>query len=150
MVGGRTLDGSRVLVTGANRGIGAAFVEVALEHGAERVYAGARDVRSLEAALLRHGPRLVPVQLDVTDLGQVTRVVEECLDVDVLVSNAGREGSGRVVGHDEADARHLFEVHLWGPWRLADALTPRYVQALNPKYNPFFPVLVPVFPKVQI
>jgi NAD(P)-dependent dehydrogenase (short-subunit alcohol dehydrogenase family) len=40
------------------------------------------------------------------------------------VSNAGREGSGRVLGHDEADARHLFEVHLWGPWRLADALAP--------------------------
>ena len=47
-----------------------------------------------------------------------------CSDLDLLVSNAGREGSGRVVGHDEADARDLFEVHLWGPWRLADALAP--------------------------
>ena len=39
------LDGARVLVTGANRGLGAAFVEAAIEAGAERVYAGARDPR---------------------------------------------------------------------------------------------------------
>jgi len=60
----------------------------------------------------------------VTDPESVARAVRECAGVDLLVSNAGREGSGRVLGHDEADARHLFEVHLWGPWRLADALAP--------------------------
>jgi NAD(P)-dependent dehydrogenase (short-subunit alcohol dehydrogenase family) len=78
----------------------------------------------MEAAMLRHGPRQVPVELDVTDPGQVERACATLHDVDLLVSNAGREGSGRVLGHDEADARDLFEVHLWGPWRLADALAP--------------------------
>lgn len=92
------LEGRRVLVTGANRGI--------------------------DAAMRRHGPRLVPVSLDVTDPDSVRNLLRECPGIDVLVSNAGREGSGRVLGHDEADARHLFEVHLWGPWRLADALAP--------------------------
>jgi NAD(P)-dependent dehydrogenase (short-subunit alcohol dehydrogenase family) len=116
------LAGRTALVTGANRGIGAAFVDVLMEAGAERVYAGARDPRRLESARQRHGSRLVPVLLDVTDADQVARVCAAYRDVDLLVSNAGREGSGRVVGHDEADARDLFEVHLWGPWRLADGL----------------------------
>ena len=115
---------ARVLVTGANRGIGAAFVEAVIEAGAARVYACARDPRSLEAAMLRHGPRLVPVELDVTSPRRWSAPAAAVSDVDLFVSNAGREGSGRVVGHDEADARDLFEVHLWGPWRLADALAP--------------------------
>jgi NAD(P)-dependent dehydrogenase (short-subunit alcohol dehydrogenase family) len=113
-----------ILVTGANRGIGAAFVEAVLDAGAARVYACARDPRSLEPATYRHGTRLVPVELDVTDAAQVERACRSVSDVDLFVSNAGREGSGRMVGHDEADARDLFEVHLWGPWRLADRLAP--------------------------
>ena len=118
------LSGAHVLITGANRGLGAAFVDAALELGAERVYACARDPRSLEAAVLLHGSRLVPVALDVTRPEQVEAVCAGVRDLDLLVSNAGVEGSGRVIGHDEADARHLFEVHLWGPWRLADSLAP--------------------------
>jgi NAD(P)-dependent dehydrogenase (short-subunit alcohol dehydrogenase family) len=120
----RTLTGLTVLVTGANRGIGSAFVEAVLEAGADRVYACAREPRSLEAAMHRQGARLIPVELDVTDPAHVDRACAAVRDVDLLVSNAGREGSGRVLGHDEAEARDLFEVHLWGPWRLADALAP--------------------------
>lgn len=118
------LAGRRALVTGANRGLGAAFVEVLLEAGVDRVYACARDPRTLEGAMQRYGTRLAPLELDVRDAQQVARVAALATEADLLVSNAGREGSGRVVGHDEADARDLFEVHLWGPWRLATALAP--------------------------
>lgn len=119
-----TLAGRTALVTGANRGIGAAFVDALMDTGAARVYAGARDVDTLNAARSRYGSRLVPVRLDVTNPLDVAAFAAAHHDVDLLISNAGREGSGRVLGHDEADARHLFEVHLWGPWRLADALAP--------------------------
>jgi NAD(P)-dependent dehydrogenase (short-subunit alcohol dehydrogenase family) len=119
-----SLAGKVALVTGANRGIGAAFVDALVELGAARVYAGARDPGTLEDARSRHGSRLVPVRFDVTEASDVAAFAAAHDDVDLLVSNAGREGSGRILGHDEADARHLFEVHLWGPWRLADALAP--------------------------
>jgi len=117
----RGLAGISALVTGANRGIGAAFVDVLVDRGASRVYAGARDVDSLAWAVERHGGTVVPVRMDVTNPLDVAAFAASH-EVDLLVSNAGREGSGSVIGHDEADARDLFEVHLWGPWRLADAL----------------------------
>ena len=117
------LRGRAALVTGANRGIGAAFVDVLVDRGASRVFAGARDLEALAWAVERHGSTVVPVRMDVTNPLDVAAFAATH-DVDLLVSNAGRVGSGTVIGHDEADARDLFEVHLWGPWRLADALAP--------------------------
>ena len=38
-----TLSGRKVLITGANRGLGASFVEAALARQASAVYAAARD-----------------------------------------------------------------------------------------------------------
>ena len=125
MVVDERIDGRIALVTGANRGIGAAFVEALLEHGAARVYACARDVETLKPLLDAHGVRVAPLWLDVTDPVQVAHVCALVRDVDLVVSNAGREGSGQVLEMDEADARHLFEVHLWGPWRLTSALAER-------------------------
>ena len=54
------IEGSTALVTGANRGLGAAFCHALIERGATKVYAAARDLRTL------HHEGVVPVQLDVT------------------------------------------------------------------------------------
>jgi hypothetical protein len=50
---------SVALVTGANRGIGRAFVRALIDHGAAKVYAGARD----PATVTDHDA--TPLQLDV-------------------------------------------------------------------------------------
>ena len=39
-----TLEGKTVLITGANRGLGQALVNDALQRGAERVYAASRQL----------------------------------------------------------------------------------------------------------
>ncbi|HEC90508.1 MAG TPA: SDR family NAD(P)-dependent oxidoreductase, partial [Alphaproteobacteria bacterium] len=57
---------SIVLVTGANRGIGRAFVDALLNMGAKKIYATARDVTALDELKAAEGERIVPVQLDVT------------------------------------------------------------------------------------
>lgn len=57
------------LVTGAKRGIGREFVSQLLDRGAAKVYATARDPRTIAAG----DPRLVPLQLDVTDASSVAR-----------------------------------------------------------------------------
>ena len=55
------IQDSTVLVTGANRGIGKAFADALLDRGATKVYAAVRDVATAT------DPRVVPIQLDVTD-----------------------------------------------------------------------------------
>jgi NAD(P)-dependent dehydrogenase (short-subunit alcohol dehydrogenase family) len=78
-----TIAGKTVLVTGANRGIGAALVEEALRRGASRVYAGARRPVTHEDG------RVTPLTLDVTNAAQIQRAVEEVDTLDILINNAG-------------------------------------------------------------
>lgn len=75
-------------VTGADRGLGAAFVEGLLARGA-RVHAAALDVAWLAPAVARHGDRVVPVALDVTDPQAIAAAARAAPDVTVLVNNAG-------------------------------------------------------------
>lgn len=42
-----TIQGSVAFVTGANRGIGKAFVEALVQAGARRIYATARSIETL-------------------------------------------------------------------------------------------------------
>jgi NAD(P)-dependent dehydrogenase (short-subunit alcohol dehydrogenase family) len=77
------IEDSTVLVTGANRGIGKAFADALLDRGARKVYAAVRDVATIG------DPRLVPIQLDVTNALRVAAVARELDDVQVVVNNAG-------------------------------------------------------------
>jgi NAD(P)-dependent dehydrogenase (short-subunit alcohol dehydrogenase family) len=114
------LSGRRVLVTGANRGVGAAFVDAALARGAARVYAGARDVAALPP--FSAPDRVVGLPLDVTDHAAVRAAARTARDVDLVVSNAGVSCNGPVVGTDgTADFEAALDVNLLGPMRLAQA-----------------------------
>jgi NAD(P)-dependent dehydrogenase (short-subunit alcohol dehydrogenase family) len=77
------IQDTTVLVTGANRGIGKAFADALLDRGAAKVYAAVRDVATVT------DPRLVPIQLDVTDPDRVAAVARELDDVELVVNNAG-------------------------------------------------------------
>ena len=77
------IQDSTALVTGANRGIGKAFADALLDRGARKVYAAVRDVATVT------DPRLVPIQLDVTDADRIAAVARELDDVQLVVNNAG-------------------------------------------------------------
>jgi NAD(P)-dependent dehydrogenase (short-subunit alcohol dehydrogenase family) len=79
------ITGCVALVTGANRGLGKALVSALVEAGAARVYAAARDERTLSAA----GPRVVPLALDTTKPEQIAAAVKKAHDVTLLINNAG-------------------------------------------------------------
>jgi NAD(P)-dependent dehydrogenase (short-subunit alcohol dehydrogenase family) len=109
-----------ILITGANRGLGAAFVEAALVRGAPMVYAAARDPASLPR--YSDAARVVPVRLDVTDQAEITAAARELGAVDLVISNAGVPCAGSVLGDtDEATFQNALDVNALGPWRLVRA-----------------------------
>src|SRR5436189_5610924 len=76
------LKGANVFVTGGSRGIGKALVEELYVRGAGKVYATARDPRSVTH------PDAVPVALEVTDPASVAAAAAQAQDVTVLLNNA--------------------------------------------------------------
>ena len=89
-----------VLITGANRGIGLALVEEALDRDAARVYAATR-------APWRHADaRVTPLVLDVTEPVQVRAAAAAVESLDVLVNNAG------IALYDDLTDHAVLEQHL--------------------------------------
>lgn len=80
------LDNQNIIVTGANRGIGAAIVRELLKHKVGKVYATARKLESLPDF---GDKRVVPVALDITNAAQVKAAAEKAKDVQVVINNAG-------------------------------------------------------------
>jgi NAD(P)-dependent dehydrogenase (short-subunit alcohol dehydrogenase family) len=112
------------LVTGANRGIGAAFVSGLLEVGVQRVYAAARDPQTL-AAFVQSDVRVIPIALDITDDVSVQEAAARLIDVDLVVNNAGVAlGARLIAAADLSAARQEMEVNYFGLLRMCRAFAP--------------------------
>jgi NAD(P)-dependent dehydrogenase (short-subunit alcohol dehydrogenase family) len=97
----------RVLITGANRGLGLAFARLYLERGAQ-VFAGARRPEAahlLEELKQTHGERLTVIPLDVSDEDSICRsrdIVAGLTDsLNLLINNAGIGGVSKATGKQE-------------------------------------------------
>lgn len=113
------IQGSIALVTGANRGLGAAFARGLLAAGAAKVYAAARDLGSVKLS------GVVAVRLDVTQPEQVAKLASELGDVTLLVNNAGIIEVGPLLAVGSIDSlRRQFDTNAVGPLRLVQAFAP--------------------------
>lgn len=114
-----TIEGSAILVTGANRGIGQALVTDALRRGAARVYAGTRRPYA------HADPRVTVLPLDITDEAQVQAAAAAVGSLDVLVNNAG------VFEFDDLSDRETLErqlaVNLFGSYGVIQAFLPSLI-----------------------
>jgi NAD(P)-dependent dehydrogenase (short-subunit alcohol dehydrogenase family) len=113
-----TLTGSVALVTGGNRGLGDKFVRALLEAGASKVYAAARNPRTVTAE------GAIPIALDVTDHASVLAAAEQAPDVNLLINNAGSSTGAGVLGGDLADFQLEFNTHVLGTLDVTRAFAP--------------------------
>jgi NAD(P)-dependent dehydrogenase (short-subunit alcohol dehydrogenase family) len=119
--GGVTLAGASVLVTGANRGLGKAFVEELLSRGVARVYAAARNPDSVDI----DDNRVIPVRLDVTNADDVRAAASHCSDVTVLINNAGAMlRTPLLAAPDLSAARNEMETNYFGTLAMCRAFAP--------------------------
>ncbi len=111
-----TLTDRTVLVTGANRGIGRALVDAALDRGARRVYAGMRH------PVAHPDGRVVTLPLDVTNSAQIKAAADSIDVLDVIINNAGL-GTYDGLADRTVLERHL-ATNLFGPYDLTLAVLP--------------------------
>jgi NAD(P)-dependent dehydrogenase (short-subunit alcohol dehydrogenase family) len=116
-----SLADQTVLVTGANRGMGREYVAQLLDRRVTKVYAAARDPQTIDVA----DPRVVVLQLDVTDATSVARAAEAASDVSVLINNAGIARGASVLDRDTSKLREEMETNLFGPLAMASAFADR-------------------------
>lgn len=124
------LDGRVAIVTGASSGIGAATARTLADAGA-RVVLAARSGDALEAiadGIEDGGGRARAVPTDVTDDGDVERLVESTLDaygrLDVLVNNAGLIDVSPVADADFDAWERMVDVNLTGAMRATNEALP--------------------------
>ena len=130
----------RVLVTGANRGIGLEFARQFVEGGA-RVFAACRkpgQATDLTRLALAHPGRLAVLPVDLAKPASIAELAHEVgmlTDaLDLLVNNAGVLVSGERFGKLEArNLAETFATNVTGPVLLTQAMTPLLAAGSKPR-----------------
>ena len=123
------LQGRRVLVTGASRGIGEALARRFAAAGAQLALV-ARSERPLKALASEVGGVAFPA--DLADISATARLIERVESdggpVDVLVNNAGVDLSGAFETADPAALEQLYRINLLSPIQLCRQAIPRMLE----------------------
>ena len=129
------LIGKKTIVTGAASGIGR---ETAMRFAAEGAAVVCADLdgdgsRAAADAITDAGGTAFAIPADVTDLGDVTRLIEDslaaCGEIDVLVNNAGVTILGGVAELSETAWQREIDTNLGSVYRVSKALWPHLAAA---------------------
>jgi short-subunit dehydrogenase len=134
----RTIEGSRILVTGASQGIGRALAEAGVRRGAH-VLAVARSadlLAELTAALRPIGGSFETLAADVTVASDRRMMVDAAMrhfrGLDILVNNAGIGATGHFAEASADRLRKIMEVNFFGVTETTRAFLPLLRQGNRP------------------
>jgi short-subunit dehydrogenase len=123
------LEGRRVLVTGASKGIGRGLAKGFAQAGAV-VALVARNAAAIEALARECGGTAHPADLSDRDqvAGLIERVEREAGPIDVLVNNAGLSHIDYVLHQTPAQIDEIFATNLLAPVHLCRQAIPRMLE----------------------
>jgi D-sorbitol dehydrogenase (acceptor) len=111
------LDGKSALITGAARGIGAAFARAYVAEGAT-VAIGDIDIERAEATAAEIGEHAYAVRLDVTDQASIEACIGTVVDragkLDILINNAALFDLAPIVEITRESYERLFAINVGG------------------------------------
>nr|WP_256731286.1 SDR family oxidoreductase [Sphingomonas sp. dw_22] len=112
------IEGSVALVTGANRGIGKAYVRALIERGARKVYATGRNPEALDIEGAEH------IALDITNPAQIAAAAAIAGDTTILINNAGIATNQSLMFGDLDLIRLEMDTHFFGLLGMVRAFSP--------------------------
>ena len=123
------LQGKIILVTGANRGIGKAFVDTLLQYGATKIYAGVRDVQQTKRNNIFNDPwydeRVEPIYLDMREATSIANAAAVIGPLDMVINNAGILSRTRTLDDNcIAQLQQEMDVNVYGMVRLMQQFAP--------------------------
>ncbi len=118
------------LITGGSRGLGLVLARQICAAGG-KVALLARDNDELIRAktdLAGRGGRVIPIQCDLLDSGQIQSVIRQTIDrfgkIDILINNAGIIEVGPLEHMTREDFERSLAVHFWAPYALISEVVP--------------------------
>ncbi|HJT65701.1 MAG TPA: SDR family NAD(P)-dependent oxidoreductase [Pyrinomonadaceae bacterium] len=120
------IEGKRVLISGAGRGLGRTLVGAFVAAGAREVFAGTRKQEAQDSLRQEFPERVTPVQLDVTSERDI-KAVAQLGPIDILVNNAGVARFGNPLTMNLAEVESELAVNYLGVLRLTRAVAPAMI-----------------------
>lgn len=114
---------STILITGANGGIGKAFIKELLNRNVDKIYITGIDLEEL-IKITKDFPQknVIPMKLDVTNPDDIKKCSDQCSDVNILINNAGVELKSGFISEKTADcAKFEMEINYIGVVRLTNS-----------------------------
>jgi NAD(P)-dependent dehydrogenase (short-subunit alcohol dehydrogenase family) len=120
------IEGKRVLISGAGRGLGRTLAGAFVAADAREVLAGTRKQEDRDLLRREFPERVTPLQLDVTSERDVDAVAQ-LGPIDILVNNAGVAGFGNPLTMNLDDVQNELAVNYLGVLRLTRAVAPAMI-----------------------
>ena len=122
-------ENALALVTGASTGIGLEIAKLAATDGYDLLLAADTPLNEATETLRRYGTRVQAIEVDLSDIEGVDRLLAELggRDVDVLAANAGHGLGHAFLDQDPSEWRHVIDTNVVGTVYLIQKIAQRMV-----------------------